>query len=604
MTGKDCGCGGRGSSCSCGGGCGGTCGCVSSGPGRSTRLRSSKTSSSPRAPLRLDAGEAPECGTGWIPPATRLRARGNVKRAGRATAGSPCALVAGVGAVALRTTREGVRCIDGTDLRRARGRPGVGDSRRGTLLFAGPVSGRGSLLKAGSGGGTLLGGRETPPVVYEYRDTQFTVPLSWTWGYEIDLARQHARGDFEGVGRVSGTEDFLAYAWPEFRAAAAASGDHSETWFSMLGCYNLPRETMPDALGEWGAMFWHAGWGPPYQVYALTNQVVLAYSRLIEDVCTGHAYCEGYGDWVSQVLRGRGTRDLRDVGPCTVTMRFVNAETADATVRDTGRGVDVVGCGDLAGTAYSCAEGFVLNEAFDLVSGVMDPGQAWDVGLPAPRFDGAANAWIPAGVSTHPTNSFAEPPYGPGGRAYVYDLSWTVTQRPELLAWDGFVCDWILYLGRMAYDRSRDFSTEMDILERKLLAQSGQELARYALRILAERGRVLVHELGHVHNGTGGHCSRGECCFQFASLRWRCAVIATLGLPLDTGTANSASSWTRTVSSTNESHCYADYSAPTASGPPTTSCTLHSPGEVAGGWSFACSTCGDPLVIETERVLR
>lgn len=60
--------------------------------------------------------------------------------------------------------------------------------------------------------------------------------------------------------------------------------------------------------------------------------------------------------------------------------------------------------------------------------------------------------------------------------------------------------------------------------------ETASRLARYALRIIAEFAKVVVHEAGHVYLG-GGHCEFGHnCCFEIASSAWLCRVRGTLGL--------------------------------------------------------------------------
>lgn len=428
-----------------------------------------------------------------------------------------------------------------------------------------------------------------------YRATTFVVPLGWYLRYLADLEEQHVRlasGVDEAVGLVSSVADGERVAFDDLLSALAVSGVDPAVWMELLGCYNLPRSTMP---AEMSARFWAGGWGPPYRTYELTNALILTTSRLIEDICTGHVSCEGFGAFVEALLRGRRQTDLLGAGPCKLRFRFMNRYTENAFVADTGYTMDVEGCG-LVFPTY-CARGFLIDR---LDSGPDDEGNPWDYGFPA-SFDSAGMQWEPWGsprvLSSVPTMPMPAAS-GPAG-AYVSNGSWTVTQRPEWLAWQGFVCDWILYCARMAFDRARDTGAALDDAARSDLRAKAQALGRYALRVLVDRGRLLIHELGHVHNGTGGHCEHGECCFELAAQHWQCAVVAAWGMPLHSGSSEAAQTWT--VTST-ESDLAACHGTEVGTFDAWMRCVLGSPGARSGAYAFSCHGCTDTTV-STRRVL-
>jgi hypothetical protein len=116
-----------------------------------------------------------------------------------------------------------------------------------------------------------------------------------------------------------------------------------------------------------------------------------------------------------------------------------------------------------------------------------------------------------------------------------YGGMWAINFPPSNLAFDGFVCDQIFFRARMIYDYVRNNIPIMNpngagfnpaYVEGMNAAQL---IARYALRIIAEWGYHLVHEVGHTYLGNM-HCKWG-CCFELAAQQWLCKVRGHLGLP-------------------------------------------------------------------------
>lgn len=253
------------------------------------------------------------------------------------------------------------------------------------------------------------------------------------------------------------------------------------------------------------------------------------------------------------------------------------------------------GASSRAADAYECWIGGFLG---DYLGGSWPaiPGYVWDHALPPSSFDSTANAWLAAGRSSHPSQSMSMPDYG-SIRAYASDGTFTITYHPQVLAWMGYVCDYILYLARMAHDYARDYTTHTtSASERDALRDKAMELGRYALRIIADRGRVQIHEFGHVWRGTGGHCSKGSCCFELAARRWLCAVTSQLGLPLFTGSASAADTWTERLDAFDSHYCASPIpgSEPGSAVlfvPPQVLCWLEKPGVPDGGGVFVCSDC-------------
>jgi hypothetical protein len=99
------------------------------------------------------------------------------------------------------------------------------------------------------------------------------------------------------------------------------------------------------------------------------------------------------------------------------------------------------------------------------------------------------------------------------------------------LAYTAFIVDWLLFVARVAIDFG-DWLGNVDRYDgRSRFDYHGlaDDLGRYALCAVAERGKLFIHELGHAWLG-GGHCEH-RCCFEIAALHWRCRVSGLLGLP-------------------------------------------------------------------------
>jgi hypothetical protein len=87
-----------------------------------------------------------------------------------------------------------------------------------------------------------------------------------------------------------------------------------------------------------------------------------------------------------------------------------------------------------------------------------------------------------------------------------------VTFQPAHLAYDGEVCDTLMFMAQLCLDRARALCRRREreapdwAPQAVLAVRAGRQFASYALVIIAERARVLVHELGHVYLGGSPHC--------------------------------------------------------------------------------------------------
>lgn len=99
----------------------------------------------------------------------------------------------------------------------------------------------------------------------------------------------------------------------------------------------------------------------------------------------------------------------------------------------------------------------------------------------------------------------------------------------------------------------------------------------------------------------------GSGCHELSAQRWRCAVIARYGLPLDSGNADPSDTWTNTMRESTDTYVAsqpdAEHWPRTMWVPPVTLCELYDPGETRGLFRFGCSSCSDSTMVE-QRLLR
>lgn len=461
-------------------------------------------------------------------------------------------------------TADGPSCGNGTSGRsdgvlRARGGLRPGRSLRGarTVSLAGPLVGAhapgtgdptaaafglkgrdlGSLLRPVDGRGTPLTGdrargfeipEEAPgrSITLRYRAVEVEVPLSWYNAWLMEWSS--LEGTEEGGTLVSSVAEALAALWPEYTAALAAqSGMDDDTLDSVLGCYSL-HSTADRAL------FWRAGWGPARQVYRLMARLACVYSDDIRDdwmapvevpLPSGEDlefdWCEGIGDFVRNVLKGRkaASRDGRRED-CRLTVNFDEQDIRFALDYATDR------CPSESGRGSGRACGRYFNPSGDdchdsVYDGELDSWEddGWDEDYRAwTRMDGEA-----------PGLWYDDLDCDLMGIGAGHDL----TMHPIHLQWCGFVVDRVLHLARIAYDYSRYLTgpgRAAGGLAADVARRQARWLARYAWGPVLNLGRAMVHEIGHSYMKKGGHCEY-HCCFDAAALAWMWRLHGRLGVP-------------------------------------------------------------------------
>lgn len=332
---------------------------------------------------------------------------------------------------------------------------------------------------------------------FAYRTVEFSVSERFFREYNRDF-RSARRGPGEGRGLVSSLSEALRALWANYLDDVTLGvGEFGK----LLGCYNLGRE---EIAGNY--YFFDDSWGAPFYVIRYACQMVHTYNTYLSYRAGGGA-CRGFDTFATELLEGNyATNDAGE--RCSLTINLRNADDRYAQLRD-------------ACTAQKpCDGGFNQDTTCDTTpcceSTPWEP-MTWTWVSSTGR-----NCWSGARAD------HCDPP-DTGCAMAAIGNDFNATFEPATLGWDGFVVDWVMYLARLAWDYSR--SGVPDLEGALAAADAASKLARYALRIIANWGRILIHEIGHSYLG-GGHCVF-ECCFDRTSRNWLCHVRGRLGLPGD-----------------------------------------------------------------------
>ncbi len=404
--------------------------------------------------------------------------------------------------------------------------------------------------------------RQGPGTVrIRYRSVSFEVTDAFYDDYVRDLVTLVEERRTNGEGLVSSVGDALDALWPTFRADAAATGVPFSAYHDLLGCYNLPRSDIHD---QQTYLFWSDGWGGPHKVHLYACALAQTYAHTVVDI-NDNPWCRDFSRFLSTVLAGGGAQQLdgealepaarrRD---CGVTIHYLSADEANAWVHNPPSLVssDVLWdspCSNDPDSTWACTEGFRQGEE-DLCLG-----RPWNAFSPSLIIDNARSSYTYLADADYPRSTEAPYPWDDTAclfYAFAGQTEWSAQFRALQLGWDGFNCDYILYLARMAWDYARYAGERMlaaalgdtpDLVAtwgaRYLQAEAAaRPLAGFALSIILSRTRVLVHELGHVYLGGSPHCGYDEAtsaarwagCFESAAQHFKVRVAARLGVSMD-----------------------------------------------------------------------
>ncbi len=370
----------------------------------------------------------------------------------------------------------------------------VDPSRPGVGLLPGRVP------AVGPGGGQL-----DHMLSFWMRDQYFEVSARWYDGYLLDLAEAFGQDSDVAVGRVSSVEDTLASLWSAFWAEKQGNWD---TFTSLLGCFNLPREA-PEV--PYLPVFWSGGQGPFFKVFRYSLQLIRTYwEEIAYHIGTEEgAHCDGFAPFVRDLLEGAYPERNSAGAPasCFVNFNYRNAES----------GWDRLNASCTLSSAKSeCDVGFDPN-ANPRVSGY--PWNNW-----TPVWQPDLNCW-----ATNESPSSCRLPDGSLSENVAIGGDFNVTSLPVDLAYRGLVADYAMGLARMCQDYAYHLAEDGDFWGSLTQFETATRLARYALAAMVVHAKILIHEMGHTYAGDN-HCEH-DCCFEIGARRWLCRVNAHLGLP-------------------------------------------------------------------------
>ena len=368
------------------------------------------------------------------------------------------------------------------------------------------------------------------PVVVQYRNVLVEVDPSFAAEYTSDLrhwrnAIKAASGNWDdlGYGLVSSVGDTIDAVW--WRIKQHKGGfDH---YHDLIGCWNL-HQGEADALGRY--RFWIYGWGAPHKVHLWTCQMLYDTAQYMElrdypgmSIPSYVTACDGLGWYIRDALAGGSPPTHKGEG-CFLTFSY----------RSDGKDANKVHawCGTQGGDAHLlCDDIWSPEEAVPSCKGTWWDNwtPVWSSSLSCVSVDGQG---LCAAPYTGCDNA--------NGRHHDFSIHLHAIQ----VAFDGLVVDTVMFLARTVYDYSRWLKAAGRANEALDAAESAELMARYGLGVLAERSRLLIHEIGHAYtrdnkgdpavNDTeyegSDHCSF-NCCNDISQTLWWCWVRSALGLP-------------------------------------------------------------------------
>lgn len=443
-------------------------------------------------------------------------------------------------------------------------------------------------------------GKFEPPWV-QYRSEKFPIDEAWTDKYLVALATYLRTGasppfisPLSGYTSpmVSGTGDTLnalwGTFWNDYQALPTGVIGHL---IDSIGCYNLPHSgDTPHYL------FWNSGYGAPLTLITYALAMIYMYADEVIDEYSQSNYCDGFNIFIKTLIVGGEAYNKLIPGAtdssqsCRLSIHFKNLTGALGLYGSLWETDD-------SGLAKSyrtdppprCHPEDKCNTGFDL----SNPSIAWNDWTPAWRWvtSGEENFFYIAATRPDPDENGNDGEQGVrpdvGTLSFIRGGNFDITAHPAHLAFDGYVCDQIMFQARTLYDYARTTMNPGSI-EYLIAMQTAMRISRFALRIIAYWGRFLIHEIGHSYTGSGGHCDSG-CCFELASQRWLCKMLGQLELPIDVYYPTGDGDWRTSYDSseTTASNCSEIGTGPTMT------CNIN---RITDSAQF-CANTGDPSTI-------
>lgn len=411
-----------------------------------------------------------------------------------------------------------------------------------------------------------------PSVRLRYRSTFIELPSDWVMPYLAAYIETRGSVTHDSVdGIVSGAGVVLDAYWPRFRARVMSLPRRRIAYGRLIGCWMLPytaEEGMPLSL------FFQTA-GEQRAVHDLTCQLLHAYideARVPTDTRTGRklvdddGWCDGLSAFIQGVLEGGAVAALRqgndvaepalDLGSfCRTSQIHYTNKNADGihgaelwlrpcTVGRYSGDVDAIRCDDISKECRSMKTDDLLDwndyvvelreVAFDPVLGRAMP-YAWL--SDTARSSSSSSAWPAGDASVAACNL--------GG---LRSLQLT----PAHVAFDGELLDLLMFMAQLCLDYCRSMIRGARVRSATPSVgeawRAGTAFAGYALRIVAGRASLLVHEFGHMYLGGTPHAGfqpvhgrpRWRACFDIARRTVLARIVTENGLPPDEYVADDA----------------------------------------------------------------
>jgi hypothetical protein len=430
---------------------------------------------------------------------------------------------------------------------------------------------RGSLTFSLSSTGTLR---------LRYRSTELRVPLDWASRYlgryletRGSISSHQSRGPISGPGYV------MDVFWPRFRDRTAGLPRRGG-YGRLIGCWMLPYN---EAEGLPPSLFFQGG-SAQRAVHELMCQLTHAYAssarvphtttfagavKLIDD----SGWCDHLSAFIEAVMEGEPVRalqrraaypDPQDNAPCpTVLINYADGDTGSLHATEHQQNPCYGLEGHPRGEAGPCYTVVGHCTALKATGTLLIPWDDYSIVLEDLSY-GATSSGAAAGRSYTWFRAASASP--DDGTPWPYPLDATATAcslgerrllfQPAHLAFDAEVCDTLMFMAQLCLDYAKSlFRGDEPGWSRRALesVRAGQQFAQYALALIADRARLLVHELGHAYLGGSPHCGydttregdqRWRSCFDVAARFLWAQVTAENGLPADTYVASMALSGT------------------------------------------------------------
>lgn len=282
---------------------------------------------------------------------------------------------------------------------------------------------------------------------------------------------------------------------------------------ALLDCWMI--EPSRDRTGRTYSMFFDGGHAPINYFY-LALDLVRRNVDLIKDHWSGNTLAARFDEWVANALDGKEVGNYDNENRCTLTMRvrshhsFLGDRSVENTCLENQPDTNCNGTPKFAPGSFDC----------------------WSASLT--RLPTADATPIYMLVVPTEKNAFErQPTTGTGVLGYAPPKQFAVNLPANVVAFRAYALDFSLFWARTALQYCYEEADIPAMASAVVYARAAQ------VRVVSQLG-TIVHELGHLQFGVGGHCIRGDgdddrrspqCYFDIAASHFSCGIRARLGLP-------------------------------------------------------------------------